>query len=72
MELSECLTLRGLSFGQRPWGSRSIRQASARETQFASCDRQLDALRLRTTSPEVKRMASIAITEAQGAQIWKD
>ena len=31
---------------------------------------EMNALRLRAESPEVKRLASIAITEAQGAQMW--
>jgi hypothetical protein len=30
----------------------------------------LHACRLENGSPEVKRLASIAITEAQGAQMW--
>jgi hypothetical protein len=30
----------------------------------------LHAYRLENGSPEVKRLASIAITEAQGAQMW--
>lgn len=64
----------GLSFGQKavgltfnPSGDPLV---NAIKTQFASAIDELDALRLRTTSPEVKRMASIAITEAQGAQMW--
>lgn len=31
---------------------------------------EMNALRLRTDSQEVKRLASIAITEIQGAQMW--
>jgi len=31
---------------------------------------EMHALRLRAESPEVKRLASVAITEAQGAQMW--
>lgn len=64
----------GLSFGQKavgltfnPSGDPLV---NAIKTQFAIAIDELDALRLRTTSPEVKRMASIAITEAQGAQMW--
>jgi len=30
----------------------------------------MNHLKISTTSPEVKRLASIAITEAQGAQMW--
>lgn len=31
---------------------------------------EMNALRLRTENPEVKRMCSVAITEAQTAQMW--
>lgn len=31
---------------------------------------QMDALRKSTENAEVKRLASVAITEAQGAQMW--
>lgn len=31
---------------------------------------EANALRLRSENPEVKRMASVAITEAQTAQMW--
>ena len=31
---------------------------------------ELHSLRLRSESSEVKRLASVAITEAQGAQMW--
>lgn len=37
---------------------------------FASTIDQMHALRENSTDPEVKRMASIAITEAQTAQMW--
>jgi hypothetical protein len=37
---------------------------------FAELIDEMNALRLRTASPEVKRLASLAITEAQGAQMW--
>jgi len=30
----------------------------------------MNELRTNTTSPEVKRLASVAITEAQTAQMW--
>ena len=37
---------------------------------FATVIDQLNDLRTSTDSPEVKRMASIAITELQTAQMW--
>lgn len=37
---------------------------------FADDIDEMDALRLRSTSQEQKRLASIAITEIQGAQMW--
>lgn len=37
---------------------------------FAACIDQMDALRNSTDNADVKRMASIAITEAQTAQMW--
>lgn len=37
---------------------------------FANVIDQLDALRKTSESSEVKRMCSIAITEAQTAQMW--
>ena len=37
---------------------------------FATAIDQLNDLRTSTDSPEVKRMASIAITELQTAQMW--
>lgn len=37
---------------------------------YARAIDEMDALRHRTDDPEVKRMCSIAITEAQTAQMW--
>lgn len=37
---------------------------------FAAEIDRMDALRSRTEDPEQKRLASIAITELQGAQMW--
>lgn len=37
---------------------------------FADDIDEMNSLRLRTDDPEVKRLASIAITEIQGAQMW--
>lgn len=38
--------------------------------QFANCIDQMNELRSTTHSPEVNRLANIAITEAQAAQMW--
>jgi hypothetical protein len=38
--------------------------------EFASCIDRMNDLRTATESQEVRRMASIAITEAQTAQMW--
>lgn len=37
---------------------------------FANAIDQLNDLRNETTAPEVKRMCSVAITDAQSAQMW--
>lgn len=37
---------------------------------YASIIDQLDVIREASDSPEVKRLCSVAITEAQGAQMW--
>lgn len=37
---------------------------------FADDIDEMNSLRLRTDDPEVTRLASIAITEIQGAQMW--
>jgi len=37
---------------------------------FANAIDQMNELRLSTTSAEVKRMCSVAITDAQTAQMW--
>lgn len=55
----------GLSFN--PSNDDLVSQIKAR---FAADIDEMNALRLRTESPEVKRLASIAITEIQGAQMW--
>lgn len=38
--------------------------------QFATAIDELNALRNRSSDPEVKRMCSVAITDAQSAQMW--
>jgi len=37
---------------------------------FANCIDQMNQLRLDSNSTEVKRMCSVAITDAQSAQMW--
>lgn len=63
-----------LTFGQRavgltfnPSGDDAV--AKCKQT-FANIIDQMHDLREATDSPEVKRMASISITEAQTAQMW--
>lgn len=55
----------GLSFN--PSGDEAVANC---KTGFAAVIDQMNDLRNSTSSPEVKRLASIAITEAQGAQMW--
>lgn len=55
----------GLSFN--PSGDDAVGKA---KQIFADAIDQLDELRKNTTSGEVKRMCSVAITEAQTAQMW--
>ena len=55
----------GLSFN--PSNDDLVSQIKAR---FAADIDEMNALRLRTDSQEVKRLSSIAITEIQGAQMW--
>ena len=55
----------GLSFN--PSGDDLVAQI---KTRFAEDIDEMNSLRLRTEDPEVKRLASIAITEIQGAQMW--
>lgn len=65
---------RPLTFGEKavgltfnPSGNPLV---NAIKQQFATAIDEMNSLRLRTESSEVKRLASIAITELQGAQIW--
>ena len=55
----------GLSFN--PSGDNAVAQC---KQEFANVIDRMNALRISTTDPEVKRMASVAITEAQTAQMW--
>lgn len=62
------------TFGQKAVGTSfnpSGDDAVARcKAQFAACIDTMNDLRNSTTDTEVKRMASVAITEAQTAQMW--
>ena len=55
----------GLSFN--PSGDDKVHTA---KRIFAAAIDMMDELRGHSTDPEVKRLASHAITEAQGAQMW--
>ena len=63
-----------LTFGERacgvsfnPGGNSDVKDIKAK---FAAVVDALDYYRTHTTDQEVKRMLSIAITEAQTAQMW--
>lgn len=63
-----------LTFGQRavglsfnPSGNPEVDDCKHR---FAAVIDQMNDLRQMTSNPEVARMASVAITEAQTAQMW--
>lgn len=63
-----------LTFGQRAVG-KTFNPSGSTEVEmcknlFASAIDQMHLLRENTDNPEVKRMASVAITEAQTAQMW--
>ena len=65
---------RTMSFGEKAVGlsfnpSKDDLVHSVKQ-RFAVIIDEMHALRLRSESPEVKRLASVAITEAQGAQMW--
>lgn len=55
----------GLSFN--PSGNDAVGEA---KQSYANVIDQMSELRNTSTSPEQKRLASVAITEAQGAQMW--
>lgn len=63
-----------LTFGQRAVGLTFNPSADphvdACKREFAAVIDRMNALREATDNPEVKRMASVAITEAQTAQMW--
>lgn len=55
----------GLTFN--PSGDDAVAQCKA---EFAAVIDRMHDLRNTTDNPEVKRMASVAITESQAAQMW--
>ena len=55
----------GLTFN--PSGNEGVDQI---KSLYAEIVDHMDALRTNSPSPEVRRMASVAITEAQTAQMW--
>ena len=63
-----------LTYGQKAVGitfnSGGDPEVNRCKQMFANCIDQMAALRDRTTSQEVKRMCSVAITEAQTSQMW--
>lgn len=65
---------RELSFGERAVGlgfnPSQDPAVYACKAGFAHVIDQMNHLRNTSENPEVKRMASVAITEAQGAQMW--
>jgi hypothetical protein len=58
---------KAVGFSFNPSGDDSVAQCKAL---FAACIDTMNNLREFHNNPEVKRMASIAITEAQTAQMW--
>lgn len=55
----------GLSFN--PSGSETV---NSLKSLYAEVIDKLNDLRNQSADPEVKRLCSVAITEAQGAQMW--
>jgi len=65
---------RTLTFGEKAVGltfnPSNSPDVDACKREFAAVIDRMDALRKSSTSAEVGRMASVAITEAQTAQMW--
>lgn len=66
--------MREMTFGEKavgltfnPGGSEKVNSIKSK---FAGIIDELSAERNDTSNPEVKRMCSVAITEAQTAQMW--
>jgi len=58
---------KAVGLGFNPSGDDAVANC---KKEFAAAIDRMNALRLSTDNPEVKRMASVAITEAQTAQMW--
>lgn len=58
---------KAVGFTFNPSGSDAVSQCKA---EFAATIDRMNDLRSTTDNPEVKRMASVAITETQTAQMW--
>lgn len=74
MDNQESQATRELTFGEKavginfnPGGDPEVKKA---KQIMADAIDQINGLRATTDSPEVKRLASVAITELQGAQMW--
>lgn len=72
--MSDTQAMRELTFGEQavgfsfnPGGMSAVTEA---KSAFADCIDLMNNLRNASDNPEVKRMASIAITETQTAQMW--
>lgn len=65
---------RELTFGERavglPFNPGNNAAVDSLKRRYASIIDDLDGLRSEINDPEVKRLAAIAITEAQTAQMW--
>ena len=65
---------RELTYGEKACGVDFNPGASSAvaciKQRFAECIDSIDSIRRASDSPEVKRMASVSITEAQTAQMW--
>lgn len=63
-----------LTFGQKAVGAKfnpsSLNSVDVAKQGFADLIDQANNFRAETTSAEARRLASIAITEAQSAQMW--
>jgi len=72
METTE--TKQELTFGQKavglPFNPSGDDAVTRCKMHFSNTIDQMNELRNTTQSSEVKRLASVAITEAQGAQMW--
>jgi len=73
-DLEKIMSNENQTFGQRavglsfnPSNDDAVAQCKA---EFAAAIDRLNDLRSTSADPEVKRMASVAITEAQTAQMW--